>query len=202
MFITFEGIEGTGKTTQITLLADYLKSINYNVLVTKEPGGTEFGQIIRKIILDPNTKFKHNHTELLLFFADRAEHVEKVILPALKEKKIVLCDRYIDSTYAYQYEGRGISIEYIKFLDKMINLYPDLTILFDCNPSIGLSRASKRAALDRFEQEELSFHEKVRQGFLNQAKEFPNRINVISIENKSIESISSEIKSIFNITIL
>ena len=80
----------------------------------------------------------------------------------------------------------------------MINLYPDLTILFDCNPSIGLSRASKRAALDRFEQEELSFHEKVRQGFLNQAKEFPNRINVISIENKSIESISSEIKSIFN----
>ena len=198
MFITFEGIEGTGKTTQITLLADYLKSINYKVLVTKEPGGTEFGQIIRKIILDPNTEFKHKHTELLLFFADRAEHVEKVILPALKEKKIVLCDRYIDSTYAYQYEGRGISIEYIRFLDKMINLYPDLTILFDCKPSIGLSRASKRAALDRFEQEELSFHEKVRQGFLNQAKLFPNRINVISIENKSIESISSEIKSVFN----
>ena len=88
MFITFEGIEGTGKTTQITLLADYLKSINYKVLVTKEPGGTEFGQIIRKIILDPNTEFKHKHTELLLFFADRAEHVEKVILPALKEKKL------------------------------------------------------------------------------------------------------------------
>lgn len=195
MFITFEGLEGTGKTTQIKLLEEFLTSKNNDVIVTKEPGGTEFGQIIRQIILDPKTSFKHHYTELLLFFADRAEHVETVIKPALANNKIVLCDRYIDSTYAYQCEARRIPIDIIERLDQMINLTPDITYLFDCDPKIGLSRASKRAALDRFEQEELSFHENVRKGFHKRAALFTNRMNMINIENKTIQEISVTIQN-------
>ena len=194
MFITFEGLEGTGKTTQINKLADYLSAKKHDVIITKEPGGTEFGQIIRQIILDPKTTFKHHYTELLLFFADRAEHVEHIIKPALAAKKIVLCDRYIDSTYAYQCEARGIPIDIIKRLDQMINLTPDITYLFDCDPKIGLARASKRAALDRFEQEELSFHENVRKGFHKRAKAEQKRINIINIEEKNIEEIAKIIQ--------
>lgn len=195
MFITFEGIEGSGKTTQIERLKTYLESQQHTVVVTKEPGGTSFGQHIREMILNPNTTFSHSYTELLLFYADRAEHVEQVVKPALSNNNIVICDRYIDSTYAYQCAGRGLPKQYIDQLNSIINLTPDITILLDCDPKVGLQRASKRAALDRFEQEELSFHTKVREAFIKQAELNQNRIHVVHTENKDITSIENYIQT-------
>jgi dTMP kinase len=198
MFITFEGIEGSGKTTQISRLKAWFESQDKSVITTKEPGGTALGQTIRQLILDPDTAFTNPHTELLLFYADRLEHITSIIQPALDQGKIVLCDRYIDSTWAYQSGGRQISETIIESLNTMVPLMPDKTILLDISPEEGLKRAKKRAALDRFEQEELSFHHRIRETYLRLAKQCPDRIHLIPVQNKTIEAISQKVISLFD----
>jgi len=198
MFITFEGIEGSGKTTQISRLKAWFESQDKSVITTKEPGGTALGQTIRQLILDPDTAFTNPHTELLLFYADRLEHITSIIQPALDQGKIVLCDRYIDSTWAYQSGGRQISETIIESLNTMVPLMPDKTILLDISPEEGLKRAKKRAALDRFEQEELSFHHRIRETYLRLAKQCPDRIHLIPVRNKTLEAISQKVISLFD----
>lgn len=192
-FITFEGIEGSGKSTQISKLFDRLNWHGCRVIKTREPGGTDFGQTIRQWILDPKTQFKSIYTELLLFYADRLEHVEECIRPALDSGDIVLCDRYIDSTYAYQIGGRKMPEALIHQLNHTVNLMPDATILFDIAPEEGLKRAKTRAALDRFEQENIDFHTGVRNAYLSLAAQYPNRIKVIKVASHSVDNIHDTI---------
>lgn len=196
MFITFEGIEGSGKTTQIGHVAEFLKRKGKECIVTREPGGTVTGRKIRAILLDPESRGMDSSAELLLYMADRAEHLSKVVNPALSEGKTVLCDRYFDATVAYQGYARGLDIEFLKKMHKMIlnDLKPDITFLLDLSPEAGLSRAWKqieeggRAGIEtRFEKEAIAFHEKVREGYLKLALEEPGRFVVIDAtkdENK------------------
>ncbi len=189
MFITFEGIEGSGKTTQIKYLADYLSSKGYDCIMTREPGSTNIGKKIRGILLDPENNDLDPVAELLLYMADRIQHVKQMIIPALHEGKTVLCDRYTDSTLVYQGFARGLDIELIKKLHSLLinDLKPDITFLFDLPPETGLSRAWKqikngaRSELEtRFEKEKLAFHEKVRSGYLELARLEPERFRVIN----------------------
>lgn len=192
-FITVEGPDGAGKTTQIKLLADYLKDIGYHVLLTREPGGTEIGEQIRSVLLDPANKGMSYKTEVLLYAAARAQIVHEVIKPALEKGKIVICDRFVDSSYAYQGYGRGIDMEYIKKVNAMVivETVPDCVLIFDISPESGLNRIKSRGASgngkDRIEQEALVFHQRVREGFLAIA-ETDSRYHVINSEN-SIEEI-------------
>lgn len=174
-FITLEGIEGAGKTTLIQSLLEYFSKKNLPVLLTREPGGSGLGQKLRAIVLNAEEKICPA-AELFLFLADRAEHVERVIKPALAEGKTVLCDRFTDSTVAYQGYGRGMDIQMLENLNMQATqgLKPDLTVLLDLDPEIGLCRAKRRNAernLDveegRFEAETLDFHKKIREGFLS-----------------------------------
>ncbi len=190
IFITFEGVEGSGKTTQIDLLANALEAKGLQVVKTQEPGGTKIGAMIRKILLDPKNKEIGPMTELMLYGASRAQHIKEVILPAIKEGKIVLCDRFSDSTIAYQGYGRSLSLEIIEKLDIIATegLKPSLTILLDINPEKGLFRAKKRIEENnslkegRIEQEGFSFHKRVREGFLKLAEEESDRIKVIGAD--------------------
>lgn len=177
LFITFEGGEGAGKSTLIASLASKLKEKGLDPLITREPGGSELGKTIRSWLLDKDSLPLSKRAELLLFLADRAQHVEEKLLPALKEGKIILCDRYIDSTLAYQGYGRGLNqAELVAGCHLATGgLEPDLTFLLDLPPQVGLSRRQER---DRFEEEEIGFHERVRQGFLALAKS-RSRIHVI-----------------------
>ena len=193
MFISFEGIEGSGKTTQIRLLYEWLIKEGNDVIISKEPGGTAVGSVIRSLLLDPDHVFYHSHSELLLFYADRLEHVASVIRPALVRHAVVLVDRYADSTYAYQCCGRGISKDTVCDMNTLVDLIPDLTILCDLPVEEGLNRAKARAGLDRFEQETVAFHERVRAGYLEKAEQEPDRIHVVSVSKRSIESIHHEI---------
>ena len=189
MFISFEGVEGAGKSTQISRIATWFQSLGIEVVVTKEPGGTSLGESIRKMLLDPHTQIDNNNTELLLFFADRLEHVQQVIKPALHCGKVVLCDRYIDSTWAYQQGGRELPATLLQCLSELITIMPDLTFLLDIHPLEGLKRARKRGHLDRFEQSEVNFHMRVRKTYLRRASEFSDRIKVIDVMSKSVEDI-------------
>ena len=198
-FITFEGIEGCGKSTQAKLLADYLTNNGYEVLLTREPGGPQISEKIRKILLDAENKEMLPETELLLYMASRSQHTGEWIIPALKAKKIVISDRYYDSTIAYQGAARNIDLNIIKSITKYATygLVPNLTILIDTPAEIGLSRIKKDEA-DRLEQESLAFHKKVRQGFLNLAKREKERFFVIDgkLSIKEInEMIIKKIKS-------
>jgi dTMP kinase len=187
MFISFEGIEGSGKSTQIVLLANYLTAHARAVTLTREPGGTEIGDQVRKILLDPANKALDPKAELLLYAAARAQHLEELVRPELRAGKIVLCDRFSDATLAYQGYGRGLDVDMIRTLDRMVTagLRPDLTILLDIDAAAGLARARGRnssrglEAEARFENEELAFHERVRQGYLTLAKQEPGRIRVV-----------------------
>lgn len=196
MFITFEGIEGSGKTTQIQKLEVYLKSQGKEVVKTKEPGGTLLGTQIRHWLLTPDEPFGSPYTELLLFYADRLEHLSKVVEPALRAGKIVLCDRFVDSTIAYQQVARGMPKALIASLNALLPLMPTLTFLLDLPVQEGLRRAKNRAELDRFEHESITFHEKVRQGYLNQAALEPGRIKCIAVENLSPEEVFCKIQSV------
>ena len=194
MFITLEGIEGCGKTTQTHLLANWLRENKFSVVLTYEPGDTDLGNSIRSLILDSHIDLSPN-TELFLYLADRIEHVRKVIKPALKGGKIVLCDRYHDATIVYQGYGRGISTEFIKSCFDFLDLpLPDLTLLLDCPVEIGLSRIKGRR-WDRLEKEGIDFHRRVRKGYLNLAKEEEKRIKIIDA-TRPIHLIQEDIRKI------
>lgn len=159
IFITLEGGEGAGKSTCIPLIEEQLKKAGHDVLLTREPGGTELAERIRKILLTPTGMPIHEDTELLLMFAARAQHLNEKILPALQQGKFVLCDRFTDATYAYQGGGRGIATQRIEALERWVqgNLRPNLTLLFDIPVADGLTRANSRSKPDRFEQEQMDF---------------------------------------------
>ena len=180
MFITFEGIEGCGKSTQAGLLHERLTSMGHEVFFTREPGGTKISEQIRTIILNPENSEMTFQTELLLYLAARAQHTSESILPALKFGKIVICDRYIDSTYAYQGAARDIDIDTVKSFNNFAtsSLIPDITFILDIPVKLSILRISKKK-LDRLEQESETFHRKVRDGFLNLSKE-NNRYVVIN----------------------
>ena len=180
-FITIEGGEGAGKSTAQTFLAEKLAARGISVLQTREPGGTPLAEAIRRNLLSVDEEAPVEMTELLLVFAARAQHLTTVIEPALERGQWVLCDRFTDATYAYQGAGRGLSAELIGKLEKLVqgDTRPDTVILLDMPPQIGLARAKARGALDRFEQEEQAFFERVRQGYLERAAAFPNRYVVV-----------------------
>jgi dTMP kinase len=195
MFITFEGIEGSGKSSQIACIERYFKENDLSYIVTKEPGGTSFGQTIRSWLLNPDTTFYHAYSELLLFIVDRCEHVERVVKPALKAGKIVLCDRYKDSTIAYQNAGRQLDPVVIKQLNNLVDLEPDVTFLFDLPVEQGLARAKARAKLDRFEYETVSFHERIRSAYLDIVKQESERVLLVDA-SKPISDVTDQIISL------
>ena len=193
MFITFEGIEGSGKSTALLLLAQELERRGFDVLRTREPGGCGLGRAIRPILLDARTRSLNMRAELYLFLADRAQHVAEVIRPALEAGQIVLCDRYTDSTLAYQGYGRGLDPEKLRRINEMATggLAPDLTLLMDLPVGLGLERAGLRNQRQgtvlsggRFDAESMDFHERVRQGYLALAEEEPQRIACINAEQR------------------
>ncbi len=183
-FITFEGVEGCGKSTQITLLWEYLVESGYNVIVTREPGGTPIAEAIRGVLLNPDHDGMGSTAELLLYAAARAQHVYEKIAPALAAGQIVLCDRFADSTTAYQGAGRGLHAELLSTLNEIATggVWPDCTLLIDVPVAVGLERARSRGRKDRIEQESIDFHERVRHGFLDLAAAEPDRIRLISGE--------------------
>ncbi|MDP2211724.1 MAG: dTMP kinase [Candidatus Aquicultor sp.] len=180
LFITFEGIEGSGKTTQIVQLAEHLKAAGRAVTVTREPGGTKVGAAIRAILLDPDFSEMDYHTEVLLYAADRAQHVAQVIRPALARGDIVISDRYIDSSIAYQHYGRGLPLDLIIDVNEhaVQGLKPSLTILIDVPTAVGLKRATE-VETDRIEQESADFHNRVAAGFAQLAADDPERWRVV-----------------------
>jgi dTMP kinase len=202
-FITFEGIEGSGKSTQIALLANYLTTRGVQHVLTREPGGTLIGDQIRKILLDPASNALDPAAELLLYAASRAQHLREIIIPALASGANVLCDRFSDATLAYQGYGRGLDIEMIRALDRIVTagMRPDLTLLFDIEAASGIARARGRnnsrglEAEARFENEELAFHERVRQGYLALVAQEPERIQVVDASS-SAEAIQAEVRKI------
>ena len=182
LFVSFEGIEGCGKTTQAMLLAQWLKSRGRQVVVTREPGGTPIAEKIRKVLLDSRNHHMSPLTELLLLQASRAQHLAQVIIPALKAGQIVVCDRFADSSTAYQGYGRGLDLEMVKQLNRIAvdGCWPRLTLVFDLPVEKGFARAAKRKrALDRMEKQQIAFHRKVRRGFLAIAKADPARVKVL-----------------------
>ncbi|MBF0119911.1 MAG: dTMP kinase [Desulfobacterales bacterium] len=199
MFITFEGIEGSGKTTQIKYINDFLKSKGYDVILTREPGGTEIGKKIRSILLNPLNKNINSLTELLLYLADRVQHIKEIIEPALNSGKIVLCDRYMDASVVYQGFARGLGIDFIYQLHNILipDIKPNLTFLLDLDPNIGLFRARKQIINGdrpskeiRFEEESILFHKKVREGYLKIAGIDPCRFRIIdaSLDENQIKN--------------
>ncbi len=180
-FITFEGGEGVGKTTNVAFVERYLQSKNISVVVTREPGGTKLAEKLRALLLDKKSEAITQEAELLLMFAARSQHIKHVIEPALARGDWVICDRFTDATYAYQGGGRNMKISTIEGLENLIqgNLRPDLTLLLDAPVKIGMERAGKRGAFDRFESETLQFFEDVRRAYLLQAELNPQRITLI-----------------------
>ena len=193
-FITIEGSEGVGKTTNINFIVDYLTKHNRRTIETREPGGTAAAEEIRNILLNSNGELIPDIAELLLFFAARSLHLENVILPALVAGKFVICDRFTDATIAYQGYGRGFDIEHINNIAQWVHadIQPDLTILLDAPAEIGMQRAKKRGAIDRMESEEISFYERVREGYLQLAEQYNDRFVVIDA-NQSLDLVQKAI---------
>ncbi len=200
LFITFEGIEGCGKSTQVKRLSGRLSDQKIPYIVTLEPGGTKLGEKIRQILLDSNNNRIFPLTELILYAADRAQHVEEVIKPALETGKWVICDRFFDATVAYQGFARGQDMGLIRILNKKAaqGLRPDITFLFDCPVEVGLHRARKRnrdlsqEGQDRFEREKMDFHRDVRKGYLEIAGSEGKRFVIIDA-SRSEDDVESEI---------
>lgn len=188
MFITLAGIEGAGKTTQTKNIAGFLDEIKQPYILTREPGGTDIGKKIRSILLDPDSAGLSAKAELLLYAADRAHHIESVILPALRSGMYVVCDRFMDCTTAFQGYGRGIDLSLIERIHDLVlsGLKPDITFLLDIDPESGLERAlsdiksgERSEKESRFEQEALEFHKKVRKGYLSLAEKEPERFVIV-----------------------
>src|SRR3972149_10568016 len=206
-FITFEGGDGTGKTTQLKALESHLRGKGRSCISTREPGGTSLGKLIRQVLLEIGKQPIASPTELFLYLADRAQHVQEVILPAIESSKIVLCDRYTDSTLAYQGYGRGIDLGLLRQLNEFANrgVKRDLTLLLDCPVELGLSRTtqrqpsagSARGREDRFEREKVEFPEKLRAWFLAMARAEPERFRIIDAAGP-VEQVSREIQNVID----
>jgi len=202
-FVTFEGIEGSGKSTQIRLLFEYLRGRDVAVQVTREPGGTLIGEKVRGILLDPATRGLIPRAELFLYAAARLQHIEEVIQPALDEGRVVLCDRFADATLAYQGHGREIPLNEVKVVNSLVtvDLKPDLTILLDLPVEVGLERARDRnladaaSAASRFEQEDLAFHQRVREGYLSIAASDRNRVKIIPAD-QPVEKVAKQVQAV------
>jgi dTMP kinase len=185
IFITLEGGEGVGKTTNVPFIKAYLQYQNIPVVVTREPGGTQLAEKIRELLLQRNDEVVTSHAEILLRFAARSQHLSHIIKPALAQGQWVLCDRFTDATYAYQGGGRGMSLETIGWLENFVqdDLRPDLTLLLDVPVETGMARAKNRVGqLDRFESEQFEFFNRVRQVYLNRAQQYPERIKIIKAD--------------------
>lgn len=178
MFISFEGTEGVGKTTLIRKIYEHLEQQGQSVVLTREPGGTPMAEQIRSLLLSVNhEESMSNDTELLLMYAARAQHLQQVIVPALTEYKTVLCDRFSDASFAYQCAGRGLSQSKLQLLNEnFVSHMPDITFWLDAPIETGMSRARERGALDRFEQEKVTFFEKVRVGYQHLWEQYPERV--------------------------
>jgi len=203
--ISFEGGDGSGKSTQLGLLAEYLFSQGRACVCTREPGATNLGKVIRKALLEVGEDQISSRTEIFLYLADRAQHVQEIVQPALAGGKIVLCDRFTDSTLAYQGYGRGADLGGLRRMNLIASggIVPDLTLLLDCPVELGLSRTARRIEAqstahgreDRFEREEIEFHERVRRGFQELARAEPDRIHVLDASG-AIEGLHEQIKEI------
>ena len=198
-FISFEGIDGSGKTTQLGLVENHLRSLNIEVVVAREPGGTEVGESIRQILLHSKTARLQPISELLLYYASRHQNLCQNILPALQAGRWVLCDRFADASLAYQGYGRGIDLQFIQQLNRAVvqQRQPDLTVLIDIDPALALSRARERNRHNvvdetRFEKESLEFFHRVRQGYLKIAQTELERVRIVN-GNQSIEEVHQEI---------
>lgn len=196
-FITFEGTEGVGKSTQLANAADTLKGLGVDVVVTREPGGTPMAESIRELLLTPRDESVDETTELLLMFAARAQHLNTRILPALERGQWVLCDRFTDATFAYQGGGRGVSSERIAMLENLVQgeVRPDHVILLDAPVETGMQRARNRGDLDRFEQEAVSFFQRIRDTYLDRAQAAPERYSVVDAA-ASLEQVTSSIRDL------
>ena len=199
-FITIDGLEGAGKSTQIDFIKKYLSDRNRDVFLTREPGGTDLGEQLRALLLDKKIDAMNPDTELLLMFAARNEHVKKVIVPKLEQGVWVISDRFTDASYAYQGGGRGIPLERIGELEQwtLQDFVPDMTFLLDLDVELGLSRVEQRGEKDRFEEEHKDFFNKVREIFSNRASKYPERIKLIDA-SKNIDETSCQIKKILDL---
>jgi dTMP kinase len=199
-FITVEGTEGVGKSTNIMLLKERIESAGIELVLTREPGGTVLAEKIRDLVLTPTPEAIAVDAELLLIFAARAQHIQNVIAPAIQRGAWVLSDRFTDATYAYQGHGRGIDLERIAQLEQFVqaDLRPDLTLLLDAPVEIGLARASARGELDRIELEKQSFFEKVRFGYHQQMKKEPKRFALIDAA-KSLQEVKVQVEKVIHL---
>ncbi len=194
LFLTLEGVEGVGKSTNIEFITQYLEQRGIEFILTREPGGTHLAEKIRGLLLEVHDEPLTELSELLLVFAARAQHLERLIKPALEQGKWVVCDRFTDATFAYQGAGRGLDLAKISVLQSMVQgkLRPDLTIILDLDPAIGMQRAIHRGSLDRFEQEKQSFFERVRTAYLKIAAAEPQRCLVIDA-SKPLQDVKTDL---------
>lgn len=197
VFITLEGTEGAGKSSNLSFINDFLRSRNIDLIVTREPGGTPIAEEIRSLLLIPRSEKICENTELLLIFAARAQHLQQLIEPSLRSGQWVLSDRFTDASFAYQGGGRQMNMDTISQLERMVqgDLRPDLVILLDVPVEIGMRRVLKRGALDRFEQENIAFFERVRESYLQRAKAMPDSYAVIDAK-QSLAKVQQDIVSI------
>jgi dTMP kinase len=198
LFITVEGIDGAGKTTHLRWLGEYFEARQRPVVVTREPGGTPVGESLRALLLKSDHPI-HPETEALLMFAARREHLERVILPALSEDNVVICDRFTDATFAYQGWGRGVRLERLEILEEWVQgrLQPDLTLFFDVPVAVGQQRVGQDRPRDRFERERADFFERVRAGYLDRARRFPTRVHVID-STPEVERVRKSLEDIIS----
>ncbi|HNH67801.1 MAG TPA: dTMP kinase [Nitrosomonas sp.] len=195
-FITLEGIDGAGKSTHLKWIANYLTNKGIRVLTTREPGGTELGESIRGLLLD-HRQIMHAETEALLMFAARREHLDKLILPALDQGNWVISDRFTDASYAYQGGGRGVSIDKLQILENWVQgqFQPDLTFYFDLSIEVARIRMQSIKIADRFEKEQNDFFHRVRAAYINRAKQFPERMQVLDA-SRSIDDITHQLEKV------
>ena len=198
-FITIDGVEGAGKSTQIEFICEYLKAEGVNVILTREPGGTDIGEKIRTLLLSNSTGKMHADTELMLMFAARNEHIQNKIMPALKQGDWVLSDRFTDASYAYQGGGRGLDVGRIAQLEHWVSqdFTADMTLLLDVPVEIGMSRVESRGKKDRIELEATDFFNRVRQAYIDRSEQFPERIKLID-SSQTVEHTKQQIKVILD----